>query len=160
MGLINMIYNIYKNLFNYGNFPTGAGKRLHEVAISCLGLDMTVYEKELGCAETINNVVFKTFGDYAGGNLSTYRMYHSIKNNRKFIEVKQSLPGDIVLSPTGHGNGKIKNGHVGIVSFGGKILSNDSKTGRFMPNYDFKSWNKRYKVKGGFPVLFYRRISY
>ena len=156
--MIDKIYNMYKTLYNYGNFSTLAGKKLHEVAISCLGLDIAPLENEYGCAEAVNNIVFKAFGDYAGGDLSTSRMYHSIKNNRKFIEIRKPLAGDIILSPTGYGNGRIANGHTGIVSFGNTILSNDSATGKFMPNYTTESWNKRFVADGGYPIFYFRRI--
>lgn len=158
--MINKIYEMYRSLRRFGNFPTGGGKKLHEAAISYLGTDASPNDyapDELGCAETINNIVFKAFGDYAGGDLSTYRMYHSIKNNKKFLRVFKPLYGDIVLSPTGFGNGKIV-GHVGIVSFGDNILANDSRTGKFMNTYTRESWYNRYSGEGQMPVYFYRRI--
>jgi len=157
MSIMEQIYNVYKSLRRFGNFPTGAGNKLHETAIGSLGLDVAPLENEFGCAEAVNNIVYKAFGDYAGGDLSTYRMYHSIKNNHKFLEVFKPLPGDIILSPTGLGNGKLI-GHTGIYSFGNRILSNNSETGKFTSHFTLEKWYERYSAKGGFPVLFYRRI--
>jgi|GEM_PF-2681440 len=159
MEVIKLIYNMYESLFKVINLQTSAGKRLCKYAIANLGLDVAPLNNEFGCAEAVNNIVFEAFGDYAGGDVSTYRMYHSIKNNKKFIRVTKPLAGDIILSPTGFGNGNLSNGHVGIVSYGYSILSNDSVTGKWMPNYTFKSWKKRYGDKGGFPICYYRRIS-
>ncbi len=154
---MEQIYNMYKSLRRIGNFPTNAGKVLHEVAISSLGRDVAPLENEYGCAEAVNNIVFEAFGDYAGGDLSTYRMYHAIKNNKKFLEVFKPLPGDIILSPTGFGNGTVI-GHTGIYSFGNSILSNNSKTGKFTSHFNLKKWYARYAAEGGLPVTFWRRI--
>ena len=120
---------------------------------------MTCYSKEFGCAEAVDNVVFNTFRDYAGGDLSTYRMYHSIQYNKKFIRVNTPLKGDIILSPTGYGGRTVKNGHVGIVGNNGVIMSNNSQTGLWDTHFTLDSWNDRYVKKGGYPVYYYRRIS-
>jgi len=156
-----MIYNIYASVLRYGNFQSSAGEKLYFTALSCLGIDVAPRENEFGCAEAVNNIVYKAFKDYAGGDLSTYRMYHSIRNNKKFIRVTKPLRGDIILSPTGYGgqNG-IKNGHTGIMGISDKIMSNDSVTGLFFENYTLRTWADRYKRKGGYPVYFYRRISF
>src|SRR5687767_10116324 len=111
------------------DFSTPAGHKLHETAKACLGRDVAPRENEFGCAEAVNQVVFRAFGDYAGGDLSTYRMYHALMNHKKFVRVKQPKPGDIILSPTGYGNGKIPNGHTGIIGHSGIIMSNNSHTG-------------------------------
>ena len=140
------------------NLETAAGEKLYQTALSCLGKDVAPKENEYGCAEAVNNVVFKAFGDYAGGDLSTKRMYLALKNHKKFSEVSSPKPGDIILSPTGYGNGNLSNGHTGIVGQGGKIMSNNSINGLFEENFTIENWNHRYKNKGGFPVLFYRRI--
>lgn len=143
------------------NFGTPAGERLYYVAKAWLGKDASPADEapdEYGCAETINNVVFTAFGDYAGGDVSTYRMYRSIRYNKKFAEVKKPLKGDIILSPTGYGNGRIKNGHVGIVGDDNKIMSNSSNNGLFEDKYTMTTWHERYQTRGGYPVRFYRRI--
>jgi hypothetical protein len=117
-------------------------------------------EWEFGCAEAVNEVVYKAFGDYAGGDLSTRKMYLSIINNKKFMQVKVPLRGDIILSPTSYGNGRLANGHTGIMAMNEHILSNDSQSGLFVDNFTLDSWKDRYVKIGGFPILFFRRISY
>jgi hypothetical protein len=160
MNLIDIIYNAYKTLFQWGNYSTAPGEKLYQTAVLCAGKDMAPMEWEFGCAEAVNEVVYKAFGDYAGGDLSTRRMYLSIINNKKFMQVKIPLRGDIYISPTGWGNGKLKNGHVGILANNEHILSNDSQSGLFVDNFTIQSWNERYVKIGGFPVFIFRRISF
>lgn len=153
---------LFKFLVVNWNFATPAGERLYISAKSWLGVDASPNDRapdELGCAETIHDIVFKTFGDYVGGDLSTYRMFHALQANDKFVRVSSPLQGDIIISPTGYGtNKKIPNGHVGIVSDNNKVMSNSSATGTFEENYTIYSWKKRYVIDGGYPVYFYRRI--
>src|SRR3990167_8158838 len=113
--LLNSILSSLSAIITKGNFSTIAGQKLYHTAVSCLGKDVAPKENEFGCAEAVNNVVFKAFGDYAGGDLSTRRMYLAIKSHKKFIQVFSPLPGDVVLSPTGYGNGNVSNGHTGIM---------------------------------------------
>ena len=131
---------------------------LYETAKACLGRDMAPIHNAFGCAEALNEVFKKTFGVYAGGDVSTYRMYHALQDPRRFMRVSPGLPGDIIISPTGYGTGKIPNGHVGILSDNDRIMSNNSASGLWDEHFDIKSWNTRYKTKGGFPVEFYRPV--
>ena len=156
------MYNLFKTLVLVFNYGTPAGAKLYNTAVGCLGTDASPNDKapdELGCAETINDIVFKAFGDYAGGDLSTYRMYNSIRNNIKFVKVTKPVKGDIILSPTGYGNRrKVSNGHVGIVGDKNIIMSNSSATGEFIENYTIESWTNRYLVNGGYPIYYFRRL--
>ena len=113
---------------------------------------------EFGCAESVNNVVFKAFGDYAGGDLSTARMYLAIQNNWKFAQVTTPIKGDIIISPTGYGNGSMPNGHTGIMGDNGQIMSNNSDTGIWDIHYNLASWKARYVDQGGFPQIYFRRM--
>lgn len=137
---------------------TNKGDILYDVAKACLGKDMAPLENEYGCAEALNAVHKRAFGQEIGGGLSTYRMYQILRKDVRFRQVFNPLPGDIVISPTGLGNGNIKNGHVGVVSTNGKIMSNTSDNGLWLENYTFGEWNERYKIQGGFPVLYYRPV--
>lgn len=152
---------LFKFLVVKFNFGTPSGERLYRVAKAWLGKDASpadVAPDEYGCAETVNNIVFTAFDEDAGGDVSTYRMYRAIRNNKKFAEVKIPVKGDIILSPTGYGNGSIKNGHVGIIGANGVVMSNSSVSGLFRENYSIMEWRERYEIKGGYPVYFYRRI--
>ena len=159
MAIIDSIYAVYEKLFKYGNFVTGAGKYLNEVAMSCLGKDMgdSGYGDDVDCAITVNNVVLKAFHkDFLGGFISTTKMYEALLKNKKWIQVQKPLMGDIVISPT-----RGKNiGHVGIFSFGDTILSNDSNTGLFWVKFTLKKWIEHYQKEKGLPVFYFRRITY
>lgn len=141
--------------------PKAGRTILFETALSCLGTDATpddIVPDELGCADTVNAVYKKAFGKPIGGGASTYWLYDALLKSKDFIKVDMPLPGDIVISPTGYGNGKLSNGHVGIVGAGGLIMSNDSRNGLFWTNYTIDTWRKRYAGIGGYPVHFFRRI--
>ncbi len=136
-----------------------ANKRqvIFETAKGCLGKIMAPIYKEWGCAEAVNNIVKMAIGREIGGGPSTYRMYLILKDSKEWQRVTDSMPGDLIISPTGFGTGKIS-GHVGIVSDDQKIISNNSETLKLDEHYDLRSWDARYKVVGGFPVYFYRIV--
>lgn len=134
---------------------------LYWVAVGCIGIDASPSDNapdELGCAETVNEIHLRAFDYYIGGDLSTRRMYLALQFSSQFKETTEFTRGDIVISPTGYGNGNLSNGHVGIVGEAGVIMSNDSDTGKFAPNYTIETWRARYVTKGGFPMKFYRRM--
>lgn len=134
-------------------------RKLFDIAVSCIGKDMAPIEDEFGCAEAVNEIVYKTFGDYAGGGASTYRMFSALTAHKKFKQVSEGAAGDIIISPTGTGNGKLANGHTGIMGENGSIMSNDSVSGFWQQNYSLDTWRARYQKLGGFPVLFFRRTT-
>lgn len=159
--LMNKLITLYRQLLALlleQLFSTTKREKLYNFAKSCLGKDMAPVQNEFGCAEAVNNVVFQALGYPAGGDVSTYRMYRELFNSTKFKKVSDPLLGDIILSPTGYGSGKIPNGHVGIVSDGIKIMSNNSSTFLWEENYTFKSWEDRYVKVGGYPVYYFRAI--
>lgn len=123
------------------------------------GTDVAPIYDEFGCAEAVNAIVTEALGHPVGGDVSTYRMYKELRSSNKFKLIYTPIGGDIILSPTGYGNGNITNGHVGIFADGNQIFSNDSASGNFVRNYTLKEWRGRYEKGGGFPVLFYRVIE-
>ncbi len=142
--------------------PDGSARSmLYLTAISCLGKDASpndIAPDEYGCAETVNAIHKIAFGAEIGGDVSTYRLYAALLSHKRFIGVDVPDKGDIVISPTGYGNGKMTNGHVGIVSEGGRIMSNSSDSGLFLENYTLESWKLKYVVGGGYPMKFFRRV--
>lgn len=131
-------------------------EKLFRIAKECLNRDMAPTEDEFGCAEALNTVFAKAFGSPIGGGLSTYRMYDILRNDSRFEKVSQPLSGDIIMSATGHGSGKLRNGHVGLVGDNGNIMSNSSYSGKWEYNYTLDVWKRRYKDYGGFPMDFFR----
>lgn len=144
------------------NLPTSYGKVILDSAKTQVGTDASpndVAPDEYGCAETVTEVLRK-----AGCNIpvqvSTARLYEWLVSSPDWLEVPSSLPGDIIIAPTGQGgkNG-VANGHVGIVAENGNIMSNNSWTGRFEQNYTLASWRDRYIIKGGYKNYFFRKVA-
>ena len=145
----------------FGKPDFTARGRFYLGALSVLNTDASpedVAPDSLGCAETVNAIHRKVFGFEIGGGLSTNRLYKILEKSPLFVRVDQPLEGDVVISPTGYGNGKLPNGHVGIISKDNMIMSSDSNTGLFLENYSLESWKGRYTNLGGYPVCLFRRV--
>lgn len=169
-------YNAVKNLQHYfgldqvGRLGPLTRARLNvltnrEVLLICaqqhLGSDASpndVAPDEYACAETVNDIHQYAFGFQIGGTVSTALLYSALNVSKYFTRVDNPLPGDIIISPTGYGNGVLPNGHVGIVGPGNTIMSNTSANGKFLSNYTLSTWSVRYKQTGGYPVIFFRRV--
>ena len=93
----------------------------------------------------------------AGGGTSTYLLYKALKEKKRFVQVKTPERGDIIISPSGYGNSrKISNGHVGIISDNGWVMSNNSDTGLWSEHIKLEYWYRKYRDYGKYPVLFFR----
>ena len=82
-----------------------------------------------------------------------------LTSSSKFERVLEPEAGDIVVSPTGQGNGVLPNGHTGFYINTTEIMSNDSNSGLWQKNYTRDTWRNRYHYKGGMPVRLYRKIA-
>lgn len=82
-----------------------------------------------------------------------------LSKSPKFERAIEPVAGDLVVSPTGQGNGLLSNGHTGFYISDTEIMSNNSNNGLFETNYTRDSWRNRYHYKGGFPVRLYRKIA-
>lgn len=132
---------------------------LHQKALSFIGTDASPSDAapdELGCAESVSEIIKDVWSDMPIIT-GTWTLWDFFERSNKFTPVKVPQAGDIVISPTGTGNGKIV-GHTGIVGENQSIMSNDSYTGTWESNYTIGTWNERYNGKGGLPVLFYRLV--
>lgn len=142
-------------------------EKLYDVAVSCLGIDASpndVAPDELGCAESVNEVVFKAFGEYIETpGLSTTKLFAAMVDRAdKYVRVLDPEPGNIIISPTGFStlaNTPIKNGHVGIFGKNQIIMSNSSSLGTFIENYTLDTWIERYRKQGGYPIFIFKRIA-
>lgn len=144
--------------------PEEARKKLFDYACTFLGKDASpedIATDEYGCAETVSDIIHGCFGDFPkdGTIVSTTKLYQQLKIHPKFRQTFDLKPGNIIISPTGYGNGTIKNGHTGIIGENQIIMSNNSKTGNFEKNYPIKSWVDRFKLEGGFPIFVFERIE-
>ena len=156
--LLKKLKAIFFEYFFLVNRQTPQSITLLRVTRENIGKDISPREDEYGCAETVNTLCVKAFGEPAGGDLSTLRMYGALRQSNKWVQVSRPLPGDIIISPTGLGNGKMKNGHVGIVVEDSLIASNNSIDSLLAVNYTLAAWREQYGGLGGFPVVFFRRI--
>lgn len=131
---------------------------LHQYALQCIHKDMAPTQDEYGCAEAVTTIIHSIFPSFLPKELSTTAVYKALKSSTRFtiIPLTQAKAGDIIVSPTGYGNGKIKNGHIGIFTTQGRIMSNDSATGKWMPNYNIGAWVARYCEVGGYPAYVFR----
>lgn len=139
------------------------GIKIYETAKSLIGVKLSGSIPEFGCAITVNNIVQRALGRPIGGGYSTHLMYQCLRDSvTRFKEVplSEALYGDIIISPTGYGNGDLPNGHVGIMCKNDPngILSNDSRTGELHQYFNLDKWIKFYAEHGGYPVLFYRAL--
>lgn len=137
-------------------------EKLYAVAKASLGIDASprdVAPDEYGCAESVNELFKKTFGHYiTNPGISTAQLYLAMLHDvNHFQIIKFPVPGAIIISPTGYGNGRLSNGHVGICGKFG-IMSNSSATGKWSENYTLDAWIAYYKTKGGFPVVLFRPV--
>lgn len=143
-----------------GMISDDARKRVLSAAESVLGTDASpadVAPDEYGCAETVCDILAMA-GVRIGTIVSTYALYGELVARDDFSLTDRPAPGDVVISPTGYGNGSMPNGHVGIVGDGGSIMSNSSATGNLESNYTMQTWRERYVDRGGFPMRFFRRL--
>lgn len=134
---------------------------LYKTAKDAIGEDVSPQDfapDELGCVESLSRIIQRAFPELRFPTmLSTRELHAYLQTSLSFDLISEPQYGDIILSVTGTGNGRISNGHTGIV---GKtwIMSNDSRTGAWEANYQLASWKRYYEGKGNFPTLFYRVV--
>ena len=132
---------------------------LYETAKNTLGVKLIADEYEdKGCALALNEIHRRAFGKEIGGGASTLALYQSLMTDKTFEEVKDHQPGDVIISPTTMGNGVILNGHTGICGKHG-IMSNTSANGIWSQNMSYQYWNAYYGKRGGFPLLYFRKVG-
>ncbi len=129
-------------------------EELYDVAYAALGTDMAPLNDTLGCAEALSHVLMRAGVPLPSPIVSSYALDKWFQKNLK--EVMDPEPGDIISSPTGTGNGKVR-GHCGIV---GKhsIMSNNSQSGKWDYHWTLDDWKKYYEVYGAIPTRFYRWV--
>lgn len=137
--------------------------KLWRTALSLLGVDASPNDlapDEFGCAETVSDIIVVSGVDFPIC-VSTKQLHEEFQASPTvFTEIVDGpKEGDVILSPTGWGNGKIPNGHTGIIDKNGIIMSNSSVSGTFEKNYTLKTWKDRFVTIGGYPIFFWRRVS-
>lgn len=137
------------------------GRRKNQEAVfaaaeSWLGTDASpddIAPDELGCAESVSNIINKVVNFPL--TVSTRTLYKYLANDDRFVKLTGTPKrGAIVISPTGSGNGTVV-GHCGIVGDDGSIMANDSNTGEWRYYYTTRTWRERWADKGGMPVYYF-----
>lgn len=134
-----------------------------DVVMSRIGTDASPHDlapDELGCAETITTVR----REYDGTTpimIGTWSAYVYLEHPANGWErIKEPEPECLILSPTGLGK-KGKHGHIGVcILVNGQlvVISNDSRTGKFIQNFTPMSWLQYFGSKDmGFPTFYYRK---
>ena len=136
---------------------------LLDVCTQAIGTDVTPQDKvadDVACAEVVTTLLKKIRPEMPiiTGTYTLYEHLSNPKNKFRFVdETEPFIAEDIIISPTGLGKPGT-NGHVGIFMENGLIVSNDSRTGKFMQNHTFPSWKKYYMNSRGYPVYIFRRV--
>lgn len=131
-------------------------EKLYDISYSLLGIDVSPKDLApdvISCAESLSNVLIKAgMPDLHHPLLGTHELNGWLHDHLE--EVVEPLPGDIIMSATGTGNGLIR-GHCGVV---GKhsIMSNNSNTGKWDAHWEMPKWIAYYEKYGGIPTHFYR----
>jgi hypothetical protein len=136
------------------NTQTEKSLIVYQTAKALLGLPLA-QNPVLGCVETANFIFKSATGTPICNSASTVDAYKELQDENRFMRVCDPLPGDVIVSPTGMGNGKMPHGHIGIVAKQG-VMSNSSETGRLELNYTLKKWTELFYIYGGFPIYYYR----
>lgn len=116
-------------------------------------------DAEVACAESVTYLLKQVYKE-TPIILGTASLYEWFAKQKTWKLVTDPEEDDIIISPTGYGNGSVQ-GHTGIVMRDGLIASNNSfgrYKGKFTENFTINAWNRRYKVQGGLPVYFFRRV--
>lgn len=134
-------------------------EKIYNEARNWLGKDASPSDKapeELACAESVCSILQKAGVDIPL-LISTIELKKWLTKSKLFKATTESKPGNIIISPTGEGNGAIPHGHTGI--FSDKwIMSNDSKVGMWLENYTIDGWVKKFRTQGGYPIYYFEAI--
>lgn len=138
-------------------------QKIYKTALSFIGKDASPNDlapDELGCADSVSSVLKIALGSEVGISytVSTAQLYRELLSSKAYMLVQTPKAGDVLVSPTGLGNGQLSNGHTGIWGENGKIMSNSSYTGTFEQNFDINSWRARYVTLGGFQMCTFRKL--
>lgn len=174
--MLTFLYNLQKRL---GGHKLGAGwypvpqwlkryivkyPKSRQIAIVTKilkGTDLSfLVPGEVGCAEAVSRVIHEVLPDFqiVTGTATLDGILARDYRFRAVLAGEMILPGDVLVSPSGSGNGNLPNGHTGVFVEDKRIYSNDSASEKWLPNYTWQAWAARYKLFGGFPMNVYRLV--
>ncbi len=111
----------------------------------------------LGCVEAVNHVFGECFGAPIDQSVGTTVIYNTLVTDKRFEQEQDPAEGYIVIS-YGYRNGPVTNGHIGIVSDGGKVMSNNSSNGMWDEHLTLASWKDRYVTQGGYQMIYFKLV--
>lgn len=134
--------------------------KIYNEAKACLGEHITLdpsVSSELGCAEAVSFILKKAGiqGLPQNGFAGTSQLWLWLRAHGIEINQIDTIPGDIIVSPTGTSSKGAPHGHTGIILRYG-IASNDSNTGLFRENWSLQNWVDTYTHKLGFQTHIFR----
>ena len=142
--------------------------KLYKAAYAAIGSDVSpddLADDLLGCMESVSAIIRKTFPELRFPVfLSTKQAYAYFTKSPSFREIDAPKKGAIILSVTGMGNGKVKNGHVGICGKNASpdktlyVMSNNSFTGKWDVAYTIRKWEKYFGDLGGMETHYFERV--
>lgn len=162
--LLNALKELVAALMKKAPAPKPPMPDLYQYAKSLIGTDASpkdLARDGLGCAESVSTILRKLFPAFPVVT-GTWSLYDALRNSSVFEMFPNNAtpqPGDIILCVTGQGRGSVSNGHAGIVGEGSTIMSNDSKTGKWLANFTISSWRSYYGEKGKYPIYLFRQRS-
>lgn len=139
-------------------------EKLYQASLEFLEMDASPKDTApdaFACAESLQQVYKFAFGEFIGGGNSTYWMWREMERQKNLFEkVETPTHGCIIISPTGlnPSDNPMRNGHCGIVGKH-RVMSNDSRTGRWSQYFTVESWRAYYGEKGQYPIYFYKPLS-
>jgi hypothetical protein len=147
---VGILQAIVKRLMNQRSFL--------DIVNAKLGTDVTPHDEypdEVSCAwslSTLENEFDPTFKKIPG----TWNLWDYYEHHPKFVRVSAPKPGTRIICATLQG--KPFPGHCGVFMEDMTIASNDSRSGKFMKNYDYERWVERYQKQGGYEIHMYDHV--
>ena len=132
-------------------------KQVHVYARIVIGSDMSsIAPNELGCAESVTRLLQQVNANLCPVYTGTWHLLdHLIHAKTQFKEVteQEAKDGSIVIAATGTGFGLFP-GHVGIID-SKRVLSNNSRTGKWDGYWSLLAFKDRYQRQGGMRIRYF-----
>lgn len=135
-------------------------EKLLDFALTFYNTDPTPKDEvddEVSCVWSLTTILNKYFkGDFKVIDY-TPDLVGQLYLDKRFKLSNEFKEGNIIVSPTKSGASRLT-GHCGLISIGGKILSNSSPTGLWTDKYSHLDWIDRYSKVGGLKTYIFELI--
>lgn len=143
--------------------PTPVNSRremIYQEALKWIGLDASPKDQaadEVACVESLCNIVRQVMP--MPDLFNTKELLEYCNKSKHWRRTEEPKRGNLIISATGTGNGKIPHGHCGIHNGLGWIMSNTSANGKWERNYSIEGWVKRYRQTGGMRLFYFEAVD-